>query len=131
MEQALEIKKLVPKGKNPTEVEGYAEKVKKIQDDYSKKIEAATEDAASTKIGNVRSVWFDKYGQLFGFIFLAFGCIGYLRTEQPLVMKIVAAVVLGLMLLMVFSLAVGGCGGGNTPRLPNIRGGAKGGIPID
>jgi hypothetical protein len=52
-------------------------------------------------------------------------------------MKIVAAVVLGLMLLMVFNLAVGGCnppsprpitkggfGGGGFP-------GGKGGFPID
>ena len=33
-------------------------------------------------MSNARSMWFDKYGQLFGFVFLAFGCIGYLRTEQ-------------------------------------------------
>jgi hypothetical protein len=93
----------------------YQEDAKKIREDYEKQMETAQEDADSTQINNVRSVWFDKYGQLFGFIFLAFGCIGYLRTDQPLVMKIVAAVVLGLMLLMIFSLAVGGCGGGGRP----------------
>jgi predicted Zn finger-like uncharacterized protein len=143
LEKSLELKKLLPKGKKSEfELEGderktYDEKKKKIEEDYAKRLESAEEDAASTQISNVRSVWYDKYGQLFGFVLLAFGCIGYLRTEQPLTMKIVAAVVLGLMLLMVFNLAVGGCnppsprpitkggfGGGGFP-------GGKGGFPID
>lgn len=113
-ERQAELKKALPKGKKEFELEGddkknYEEKKKKINDDYDKRSETAKEDADSTVISNARSVWFDKYGQLFGFVFLAFGSIGYLRTEQPLVMKIVAAVVLGLMLLMIFNLAVGGC----------------------
>jgi predicted Zn finger-like uncharacterized protein len=141
LEKSTELKKLLPKGKkSPFELEGdekknYDEKAKKINEDYEKKFETAVEDAASTKIGNVRSVWYDKYGQMFGFMFLAFGCIGYLRTEQPLTMKIVAAVVLGLMLLMVFNLAVGGCNPSPSPRPPIISKGfggkGGGGFPID
>jgi predicted Zn finger-like uncharacterized protein len=116
LERDQKIKKLLPKGKkqdelNEDERKKFQEDSKKINDDYEKLMETAQEDAAETKISNQRSIWFDKYGQLFGFVFLAFGSIGYLRTEQPLVMKIVAAVVLGLMLLLIFSLAVGGCGG--------------------
>jgi len=135
LEQNSKLKKLLPKGKNsPLELnederKKYEEEAKKINEDYAKQLESAKEDAANASISNVRSVWFDKYGQLFGFIFLAFGSIGYLRTEQPLVMKIVAAVVLALMLLMIFSLAVGGCG--NTPRTPTIPKVGKGGFPID
>jgi hypothetical protein len=133
MEQQAEIKKLLPKGKKSyLELEGdekktYDDKAKKINDDYDKRAEDAKEEATSVQIGNVRGMWFDKYGQLFGFVFLAFGCIGYLRTEQPLIVKIVAATVLALMLLMIFSLAVGGCG--NTPKMPSIpKLGGKGGF---
>ncbi len=117
LEQQAELKKLLPKGKtNPMELEGdekknFEEKAKKINEDYNKRAEEAKDDAAMTSVDVIRGIRFDKYGQMFGFIFLAFGCIGYLRTEQPLVMRIVAATVLSLMLLMVFSLATGGCGG--------------------
>jgi predicted Zn finger-like uncharacterized protein len=128
-ERQAELKKLLPKGKkSPLELEGderktYEDKSKKINEDYEKRIEDARESASTTEVDNTRSIWFDKYGQLFGFMFLAFGCIGYLRTEQPLVIRIVAAVVLGVMLLLIFSLAVSGCGGSG-PRLPIPRSGA-------
>lgn len=127
LEQQAELKKLLPKGKkSPLELEGdekktYDEKAKKVNEDYEKKADDAKEEAAITEVDVRRSIRFDKYGQLFGFVFLAFGCIGYLRTEQPLVMRIVAATVLALMLLLIFNLAAGGCAG---PRpSPAIRGG--------
>ncbi len=128
LEQKTELNKLLPKGKknytelNEDERKKYDEEAKKINEKYEKLIETAREDAAGTQISNIRSVWFDKYGQMFGFIFLAFGCIGYLRTEQPLILRIVAAVVLGLMLLMIFSLAVGGCGNTPKPTIPKFGG---------
>jgi predicted Zn finger-like uncharacterized protein len=132
-EREAELKKLMPKGKkSELELEGderktYEDKAKKIREDYEKRIEDARESASNAEVDNTRSIWFDKYGQLFGFLFLAFGCIGYLRTDQPLVMRIVAAVVLGVMLLLIFSLAVSGCGGSG-PRLPIPRPGGGGGI---
>jgi predicted Zn finger-like uncharacterized protein len=130
LEQQAELKKLLPKGKkSPLELEGdekktYDEKAKKINDDYEKKADEAKEEAASTEVDVRRSIRFDKYGQLFGFVLLSFGCIGYLRTEQPpLIMRIVAATVLALMLLLIFNLAAGG-GGCTGPRSPPvIRGG--------
>jgi predicted Zn finger-like uncharacterized protein len=126
LERDQKIKKLLPKGKKEHELgederKKFQEDSKKINDDYEKQLETAQEDAADTRISNIRSAWYDRYGQLLGFVLLAFGSIGYLRTEQPLVMKIVSAVVLGLMLLMIFNLAVGGCSG---PR-PSV--GLKGG----
>src|SRR5262249_40616889 len=93
---------------------------KKITEDYRKKAEEAKDDAAMSSVDVIRGKRFDKYGQMFGFIFLAFGCIGYLRTEQPLVVKIVAATVLSLMLLMVLSLATGGCGSQRSPTIPKL-----------
>jgi predicted Zn finger-like uncharacterized protein len=132
MEQQAELKKLLPKGKkSPLELEGderktYEDKAKKINEDYEKRVDEAKEEATNAQISNVRSMWFDKYGQLFGFVFLAFGCIGYLRTEQPLIVKIVAAVVLALMLLLMLNLGIGGCGNTTRPSLPKL--GGKGGL---
>jgi hypothetical protein len=40
---------------------------------------------------------------MIGFFFLSFGCIGYLRTEQHMVVKIVAGAILTLMMLVVFA----------------------------
>jgi len=108
-EKAAEIKRLT-KAEKPN-----AETIKKTEEEYDKKIEAAMEDATSAKFSNIRSAYFDKYGQMFGFLFLAFGCIGYLRTEQALIMRIVAAVILAFMMMIMFTAGVGGCGGSKLP----------------
>lgn len=84
------------------------EKVKKIGEDYAKKIEEAAKDAYETRIDNVRAKRFERYGQMFGFLFVAFGCIGYLRTQQPPVVQYVAGFILATMMLVVFTQA-GGC----------------------
>src|SRR6266545_1956358 len=115
LEQATKIKNLTPKNKKPeditsderTKIEADA---KKINEDYEKQITEAALDAERTKIANIRDVWMEQYGLMFGFLFLSFGCISYLRTEQPLVLKIVAAVVLGIMMIIMFG-KFGGCSG--------------------
>lgn len=127
-ERDQKIKNLVPKGKRPQDLTSDEQKkiqddTTKIMDDYSKKLIEAAEEAGAVRISNVRAVWLEKYGLMFGFLFLAFGCIGYLRSQQPLTLRIVAAVVLGAALLLVFGTALSGCGGGASavPKLP--RGG--------
>lgn len=115
LEQAQKIKNLMPKNKKPgdlssDEMKKIEDDSKKINEDYEKQISEAGLDAERTKIGNIRDVWMEQYGLMFGFLFLSFGCIGYLRTEQPLVLKIVAAVVLGIMLIIMFG-KFGGCSG--------------------
>ena len=114
LEQATKVKGLIPKGKkltelSPDELKKYDDDTKKINDDYEKQIADAGLDAERTKIGNRRDVWMEMYGLMFGFIFVSFGCLGYLRTEQPLVLKIVAAVILGIMMIIMFG-KFGGCG---------------------
>jgi predicted Zn finger-like uncharacterized protein len=109
------VKKLLPKGKRPDQLtpddfKKLQDDEKKIREDYASQLERADENAATADSDNVASALWDKWGQLFGFLFLSFGCIGYLRTEQPLIMKIVAAVVLSFMLMVVFSSVGGGCG---------------------
>ncbi len=123
-QQRAEIKKLLPQGKrspfelSPEDQKTYNDKKQKIDESYTQKLEDAGEAVSETQVSNVRAVYFEKYGQLLGFLLLAFGCIGYLRTEQPLVMRIVAGTILASMMLVVF-VSAGGCGAG--PRLPSIN----------
>jgi predicted Zn finger-like uncharacterized protein len=114
LEQASKIKNLIPKNKKPgdltsDDMKKIEDESKKINDDYEKQIIEAQLDAERTKISNIRDEWMEMYGLMFGFLFVAFGCIGYLRTEQPLTLRIVAAVVLGAMMLIMFSKFGGGC----------------------
>jgi predicted Zn finger-like uncharacterized protein len=87
----------------------------KINEEYEKKIAEAGEDAASAVIDNTRSRRFEKYGQLFGFILVAAGCIALLRTQQTPVMQYVAGFILASMMFVVFVQA-SGCPGGPSPR---------------
>lgn len=101
-----------------------------VRKDFEPRLKDAQESAQAEKINNIRGIWSDRYGVMFGFILVAFGCIGYLRTEQPLVMRIVAGVILSFMMMVVFS-SFGGCGGDKLPSLPSAggMGGAKAGGP--
>jgi hypothetical protein len=125
LEQKQKIDALAPKGKKEAEwTESERNKIvedsKKIIEDYDKKIKDAKNEERATKIGNRRDVWMERYGLMFGFIFVAFGCIGYLRTEQPLVLKITAGLTLFVMLIVMFgTFGIHGCmGGSSRPPLP-------------
>lgn len=112
-----ELLALKPKGKkasefNDAEKKKIEEETPKIESKYERLIEEAQLDAKRTELGNRRDVWMERWGLMFGFLFVAFGCIGYLRTEQGLVLKIVAGTVLTFMLMILFML-FGGCA---TPR---------------
>lgn len=111
-------KRFLPKGKTtiaeltPEERTKFLEDTKKIQEEMPKLMGEAQDNYDQTKNSNTRSVWLERYGLMFGFLFLSFGCIGYLRTEQPLALRVVAAVVLSAALLMIFTSALaGGCAG--------------------
>jgi predicted Zn finger-like uncharacterized protein len=112
-EAEAKAKDKLPKGKtemtlSEDERKKYMDDVKKILEDYGPQLREAESDARVARISMVRSLWYDRYGLMFGFIFVAFGCIGYLRTDQPLIMRIVAAVILGVMMIIVFG-TFGGC----------------------
>jgi|GEM_PF-1206088 len=111
LEQKLEIQRLKSKEGNPKEG---MEKINRIMESYEPKLQQAENDAAYSQISSLRSRWFDLYGQLVGFLLVALGCIGYLRTAQPLVVQILAAGILGGVLLVAFMFGVGGCE--NNPR---------------
>jgi predicted Zn finger-like uncharacterized protein len=114
-EKEVKLKALVPKGKRESDLSDaekakYTDDKKKLEEDYEKRIEEAKNDARATKIANRRDVWYERYGLMFGFLFVAFGCIAYLRSEPALVLRIVAAVVLSVMMIVMF-LTFGGCTG--------------------
>lgn len=117
LEQTTEIKNLFPKGKKVSdltsdELKRIEDDTKKINEKYEKQLADAALDAERTKIGNIRDEWMERYGLMFGFILVSFGCIGYLRTEQQLVLKIVAGATLFFMLLIMFiTFGSGGCSG--------------------
>ena len=76
---------------------------KKIEKDYAPKIDAAEDDKDEASISTKRWAWFDAFGLLVGFLLLSFGCVGYLRTEQTIYMRIVAAVILCVMMAAIFA----------------------------
>jgi predicted Zn finger-like uncharacterized protein len=122
MEEESRLQSILPKGKNSREEitndderKKYEDDAKKVHDEFKPKYREADEEKLASRISNIRSIRNDRYGVMFGFLFVAFGCIGYLRTEQPLVMRIVAAVILSYMMIVVFS-SFGGCG----DKLPPI-----------
>ncbi|MCS7021028.1 MAG: hypothetical protein NZU63_04250 [Gemmataceae bacterium] len=114
LDQKRELQNLLPPGRNfadlrEEERRSVEDRQRKIRQEYERKIEIARLEAEQTRISNIRSQWWDRYGQLFGFVLLGLGCVGYLRTEQPLVLRIVAAVILSFMLMLMFALGIGGC----------------------
>jgi hypothetical protein len=76
------------------------EETPRIETRYERLIEEAKLDASRTRLANTRDAWYESYGVMFGFLFMSFGCIAFLRTEQPLVLKIVAGVILTLTVLV-------------------------------
>lgn len=112
-DKEYEILALKPKGKKTSEFtdadkKNIEESTPKIEAKYERLIEEAQLDAKRTELANRRDVWMERWGLMFGFLFVAFGCIGYLRTEQALILKIVAGTVLTFMLMILFML-FGGC----------------------
>ena len=47
---------------------------------------------------------------LAGFLLLGFGAIGFMRDTQPLIRRIVGAVVVTAQMLLVFATMIAGCG---------------------
>ncbi|HEY1190728.1 MAG TPA: hypothetical protein VGE74_24065 [Gemmata sp.] len=111
--EEIEIRELLPPDKKdsadlePDKRKDYDEKKKKIEDRYFLKKKIADEEKRATEIGNRRTLVLEGYGTMFGFMFVAFGCLGFLRTQQPMILRIVAGIILTGMILGLFKLALG------------------------
>lgn len=89
------------------------DRIKKIEEDWQKRRETLDLDVKYAEVGNQMSVYWDRYWLLGGFLLLGFGAIGFMRDNQPLIRRIVGAVVITAEMLMVFASTLTSCG-----RLP-------------
>ncbi len=80
-----------------------AKKRKDIDKKYKKPLNEANDDYTLTQISNARGLLWDQYGLMFGFLFLSFGCIAFIRGDGNLVLRIVAGTILTLLFLVVFA----------------------------
>lgn len=107
MKEPDEIEKLPPDAQQE-----YYKNLEKHRKEINKELkprkEEAADDVAYAEIDRKRSEWWDRYGLMFGFLFLAYGCVGFIRGEQHLVVKIVGAAILVTMMIFVFG-SMGGC----------------------
>jgi len=90
---------------------GNEEKIKKIEEEWAKRLPVLEADIRYADISNQRAGYFDRYGMLFGFVILMVGSLGMVRGDTHLVKRIFGAAVLGLQMLLVFSNLLGGCRG--------------------
>lgn len=84
-----------------------AERKKKLTEEHDKERKTLEEDERDANTANRRSGYWDKYTLMFGFLLIAFGCIGYLMADSALLLRVVAAIILVSMVLALFKGAVG------------------------
>lgn len=78
-----------------------AKKKKDIDKKFKKPLYEANDRYAETQISNARGQVFDQNGLMFGFLFLSFGCLAFVRGEGNLILRIVAGSILTLVLLVI------------------------------
>jgi hypothetical protein len=88
-----------------------AERAKRESERWDKEQKSLKADHAASAAANQRSGYVDKYVLLSGFLLIAFGCVGYLRDESALLLRVVAGVILTGMVLGLFRVAVGTAAG--------------------
>jgi hypothetical protein len=88
-----------------------AERAKREDERWDKEQKSLKADHAASAAANQRSGYVDKYVLLSGFLLIAFGCVGYLRDESALLLRVVAGVILTGMVLGLFRIAVGTAAG--------------------
>jgi hypothetical protein len=86
-----------------------AKERKKIEKKFRKPMADANDKYTETQISSARGQVFDQNGLMFGFLFLSFGCIAFVRSDANLVLRIVAGTILTLLFLVIFA-KFSGCG---------------------
>lgn len=94
------------------------ENIKQLKENWEKEKKALEEEKLISELANKRSGYVDNYVLMFGFLLIAFGCMGYLIADYGMVLRIVAAVILLFMVMAMFKSVVGaGAGVGATMNL--------------
>ncbi len=113
LEEEIRVRKLLPKGKKDRaelttdEQKAFDEAKKKVEDEYVIPKKEADEERRYTEIANKRTRLYEGYGTMIGFVFLAFGCLGFLRAQEAMLLRVVAGIILTGMVLGLFKLAIG------------------------
>ena len=76
------------------EKSGNEEKIKKIEEEWAKRLPVLEAEVKYAEISNQRSGYFDRYGLLFGFVALMVGNLGMVRSETHLVKRILNSLLL-------------------------------------
>jgi hypothetical protein len=93
------------------------EEISKMREEYAKKKAPELQDnIASARISVLRDVYFDRYGMMFGFLFLMLGSLGFMGPGQATIRRIVGAIVLCAQVIIIFLVfaQMSGCGGGSS-----------------
>src|SRR4029079_1515790 len=74
----------------------------------------ADENVSYEVVSNKRAKWMERYGMMFGFLFLMAGSIGYMMPTQTGMRRILGTIVLAAQVLIIFIIfaVMGGCEGG-------------------
>jgi predicted Zn finger-like uncharacterized protein len=85
-----------------------SDRIKKENERWEKEEKSLKTDQTASTYANQKSGYVDKYFLMFGFLLIAFGCLGYLRADSALLLRVVAGIILTAMVLGLFKMAVGG-----------------------
>jgi hypothetical protein len=90
-----------------------ADEISKAREDFFKGKDDLEDNVQDESISNKRALWYDRYGMMFGFLFLMAGSLGFLMPGHTVYRRILGTVVLGAQILIIFMVfaAGGGCGG--------------------
>ena len=83
------------------------ENLKQLKENWEKKKKVLEEEKLISDLANKRGGYVDRYVMMFGFLLIAFGCLGYLISDFGLVLRIIASIILAAMVLSLFKSAAG------------------------
>lgn len=84
------------------EKDNQTSKIEDAQKSYDKRAEELQDKVEAQRTSNASSGYMERYGMLFGFVFLMVGSLGWLMPGQTLVRRVVGAVVLASEMVLVF-----------------------------
>ena len=81
--------------------------LQQTRENLEKRKKLVEEEKTISELANKRSGYFDTYVMMFGFLLIAFGCLGYLIGVYGMVLRIVAAIILVAMVMALFKASFG------------------------
>jgi hypothetical protein len=82
--------------------ENQKSKIQETEKTFARKKEELEDRVEAARVSAAQSAYWDRYFLMFGFVFLMLGSLGFLMPGQPLIRRIVGAVVLSAEVILVF-----------------------------